>query len=177
LAKELAVLNYRPTASPANITSLGQLTAVSFVPEGFRLKTLAEMNAARPVAIDDDTVRRSGPSVEINSETIHRSIAQSLRKLQKGEQRINGTVEKIDCSQGNVVFTISAAGQTYKLAQATNARPEIGWFTVSSSQLPLACGSGPIAAPTLITFMSATRPEGFDGVIKAIEFVPDGFVP
>lgn len=177
LANELAVINYRPAVAPARDRSLGQLTAISFVPESFRLKTFAEMVAARPVAIDDDTVRRSGPSAEITPESIHRSIAQSLRKLQKGEQRITGTIEKIDCSPGNVVFTISGADRSYKVIQSTNGRPEIGWFTVASSQLPLACGSGPIGATTLITFMPTGQQNGLDGMIKAIEFVPDGFLP
>jgi hypothetical protein len=177
LANELAVINYRPAVAPARDRSLGQLTAISFVPESFRLKTFAEMMAARPVAIDDDTIRRSGPSAEITPESIHRSIAQSLRKLQKGEQRITGTIEKIDCSPGNVVFTISGADRSYKVIQSTNGRPEIGWFTVASSQLQLACGSGPIGATTLITFMPTGQQNGLDGMIKAIEFVPDGFLP
>jgi hypothetical protein len=177
LANELAVINYRSAVAPTSDKSLGRLTAISFVPESFRLKTLTEMNAARPVAIDDDRARRFGPSAEVTSETIYRSIAQSLRKPQKGEQRVSGIIEKIDCSSGNMVFTISAEGRKYKLAQSVNARPDIGWFTVASSQVPLSCGSGPIGAPALITFTAATQQDGLDGVIKAIEFVPEGFVP
>ena len=177
LASELAVINYRPAAVPTSDRSAGQLTAISFVPESFRLKTFAEMIAARPVAVDNDTIRRFGPSAEVNPDTIHRSITQSLRRLQKGEQRVSGTIEKIDCSPGNAAFTISAAGKTYKLEKAPSGRPEIGWFTVASSQFPVACGSGPIGATTLITFIPAASQNGLDGVIKAIEFVPDGFLP
>jgi hypothetical protein len=135
------------------------------------------MFAARPVAIDNDTIRRSGPSAEVNADTIHRSIAQSLRRLQKGEERVSGTIEKIECSPGNATFTVAAANRMFKLAQSIDARPEIGWFTVASSQLPLSCGSGPINSPTLITFTPAEKQDGIDGIIRAIEFVPEGFVP
>jgi hypothetical protein len=173
LANELALLNYRPATG----LSAGRLTAISFVPENFRLKTLVEMNAARAVAIDDDTVRRSRPSVEVNPDSIHRSIAQSLRKLQKGEQRVGGTIEKIDCDADHALFTVSASGKTYKLARSSSERPEIGWFTVASSQFSLACGSGPIQARTLISFAPVTQQNPLDGVIKAIEFVPEGFIP
>jgi tetratricopeptide (TPR) repeat protein len=177
LANELAVINYQPTLAPATDRSVGYLTAISFVPEGFRLKTFAEMIAARPVAIDDDMARRSGPSAEVNSDTIHRSIAQSLRKVHKDEQRIAGTIETIECSSGNVVFTITAMRKTYKLAQSGTSRPEIGWFTVASSQIPLTCGSGAIGATTLITYVPGAQNDTLDGIITAIEFVPDGFIP
>lgn len=177
LANELAVINYRPPLLPAGDKSAGQLTAISFVPENFRFKTLTEMNAARLVAIDDDTARRSGPSVAVNPETMHRSIAQSLRRMQKGEQRVNGVIEKIDCSAGRIVFNVSSDRKIFRLIQSTDGRPDIGWFTVASSQLPVACGSGPLISTTLITFLPSTPSDGFDGVIRAIEFVPDGFIP
>ncbi|HSU24964.1 MAG TPA: tetratricopeptide repeat protein, partial [Pyrinomonadaceae bacterium] len=80
LAKQLAVINYRPKIPAAAAKTLGELTAISFVADGFRLKTIDEMFAARLVAIDDDTLRRSGPRPAITSESIRRSIEQNLRR-------------------------------------------------------------------------------------------------
>jgi tetratricopeptide (TPR) repeat protein len=178
LASELAVINFRPAASAVNPNgSAGEVTAISFVPENFRLKTIAEMNAARPVAIDNDITRRSGPSADVTADSIQRSIAQSLRRLQKGEQRISGTIEKIDCSGDGVVYEISSGEKQIRLVQAGNEKPEIGWFTVASSQLPLTCGSGPLSANTLITYLPEERNGRTGGTIRAIEFVPAGFVP
>ena len=53
LEKVLTVINYQPSQ-----TGPGVVTAISFVPDDFRLKSLKEMMAARMVAIDDDTLRR-----------------------------------------------------------------------------------------------------------------------
>ena len=178
LSNELAVMNYVPALVAAgNTLPAGVLTAISFVPDTFRLKTIGEMNAARPVAIDDDTARRSGPRVEVSKETIYRSISQSLRKLQKDEQRVLGSVEKIECSTDGFIFTVSSGDRSFRLSQQIGSPPEVRWFTVASSQLPLACGSGPLASPTLVTFVPPAQQGAFSGVIRAIEFVPDGFVP
>jgi tetratricopeptide (TPR) repeat protein len=177
LKTELAVINYLPLLVPVGNKSIGELTAISFVPRNFRLKTIAEMSAARLIAIDDDIARRSGRSSDINSETIYHSISQSLRRPQNDERRVVGTVEQIDCSSDGVVFQISADGKTYRLAQSKNSRPDIGWFTVAASQLPVSCGSGPLAAKTLITFLPDAQRDGIDGTIRAIEFVPNGFTP
>jgi Tfp pilus assembly protein PilF len=177
LARELAVINYRPALVPAGNKSIGQLTAISFVPENFRLKTSDEMNAARQVAIDDDTIRRSGPSVDVNPETIHRSISQNLRRLQKGEQRLAGTIEKINCTAGRAEFTVLSGDKRFRLLSLPGSHAVTGWFTVASSQISLACGTGPIAASALITFFPGSQTGDVDGELRAIEFVPEGFVP
>jgi len=178
LSTELAVINFRPaTSTIGTAKATGELTAISFVPENFRLKSPAEMNSARPVAVDNDTIRRTGPAAEVNVESINRSISQSLRHLQKGELRISGTIDKVDCSSGTPIFQISSDGKTLKLIPVARSRPEVGWFTVASSQLPLSCGSGPLTSPTLISYVAERRDDGADGTIRAIEFVPYGFVP
>lgn len=177
LATELAVINFRPTPAAINLNrSAGEITAISFVPDNFRLKTPAEMNAARPVAIDNDMARRSGPSADTTPESIHRSIAESLRKIQKGEQRGTGIIEKINCSDSGVIYEISFGEKKIRLLQGAS-RPEIGWFTVTSSQLPLTCGSGPLTATALITYVTEIRNDGIDGTIRSIEFVPNEFKP
>lgn len=56
--KQLTVLSYRPT-SGAKARTAGQITAIAFVPDYFRLKTPEEMAKARIVVIEDDTLRGS----------------------------------------------------------------------------------------------------------------------
>jgi tetratricopeptide (TPR) repeat protein len=56
--KQLTVLTYRPT-SGTKTKAAGQLTAITFVPDYFRLKTPEEMSKARLVVIEDDTLRGS----------------------------------------------------------------------------------------------------------------------
>lgn len=176
LEKELTVLNYRPGTDTVKKTA-GELVAVSFVPDGFRLKSLNEMSAARMVAVDDDTLRRpSTQPVEINADTIHRSILQNLRKPRKGEERFIGTIEKVDCATGKTVFQISAGGRLLKLVMNLPGEIEVGWFTVASSQLSLSCGGGPVSATVIAAFRPSAVADGTDGELRSLEFVPDGFI-
>jgi len=177
LDKQLAVINYRPGRVPAGNKALGDITAISFVPDNFRLKSIEEMASARLVAIDDDTLRRSGPSPVINDETIAHSISQNLRKPLKGEERIVGTIQKVECTTTGITFNVLSDGQAYRFAHPALGRVSLNWFTVASSQLSIGCGSGPLSATSILTISRATRSEGVDGELKAIEFVPDGFVP
>jgi Tfp pilus assembly protein PilF len=179
LAKHLAVINYRPSAAAVSAAAktLGELTAISFVADGFRLKTIDEMFAARLVAIDDDTLRRSGPRPAITAESIRRSIEQNLRRPEKNEERVTGTIQKIECSSTEVDFQVLSGGKIYKFAHPAPGRVELGWFTVASSQLPVACGSGPLASNAILTFSRSSNFAGVDGELKSIEFVPDGFRP
>jgi tetratricopeptide (TPR) repeat protein len=177
LSKSLAVLNFKPRAALLNAGSQGELTAVSFVADNFRLKTAEELNAARMVAIDDDTLRRSGQKMPVTPESIRRSITQSLRKPEKDEDRVVGTIEKIECSMKEVDFQVSVAGRTLKFVRAVPGRVDMAWFTVSSSQLPVTCGSGPLKSSAIFSFAKTSRFTGVDGELRAIEFVPDGFLP
>jgi tetratricopeptide (TPR) repeat protein len=177
LSKQLAVINFRPR-SPINVSKTqGELTAISFVANDFRLKSITEMNAARLVAIDDDTLRRSGPRPVVNAETIRHSIEQSLRKPARNEQRIAGTIQSIQCSTTEIDFRVLANGKTYTFAHTVPGRVDMAWFTVASSQLPISCGTGPLASNAIFTYTRDTSFVNVDGELKSVEFVPDGFVP
>ena len=177
LSKQLAVVNYRPKAPMDAVKTQGVLTAISFVSDEFRLKSIDEMNAARLVAIDDDTLRRSGPRPIINSDTIRRSIEQNLRKPARNEVRVVGTIQSIQCSTTEVDFKVLSGGKTYIFAHGVPGLVEMGWFTVASSQIPVSCGSGPLGSNAIVTFTRATSFANVDGELKSIEFVPDGFIP
>ena len=177
LSKELAAINYRPRTANNPAKSQGEVTAISFVAEDFHLKSISEMFAARLVAIDDDTLRRSGPKPAITPESIRRSIEQHLRRLAKNEERIAGTIQSIRCSTTEVDFLVVSGGKTYIFASGVPSRVDMGWFTVASSQLPFTCGSGPVASNTIITFVRNTNFTNANGELKSIEFVPDGLVP
>ena len=168
LDKVLSVINYQPAP-----TGRGTVTAISFVPDGFRLKSLKEMMAARMVAIDDDTLRRGAPSVKVNEESARRSIQNDLRKPHKDETRLLGQIEKIECSDNNWVMQVTAGGQHLKFGPPRSGEPSLGWFTVASTQLPLECGSGIVPAYAVFTF---AKSDMLDGELHAIEFVPEGFM-
>jgi len=167
LDKVLTVINYSPVS-----TGRGVVTAISFVPDDFRLKSLREMLAARMVAIDDDTLRRGAPPVAVNAESARRSIQNDLRKPRKDETRVLGQIEKIECSGNNWVMQIVADGRHIRFGPPRVGEPSLGWFTVASTQLPLECGGGPLLASAVFAY---AKSDTLDGELRAIEFVPDGF--
>ena len=177
ISKELAVVNYRPRAAINAAKTEGELTAISFVADDFRLKSIVEMNAARLVAIDDDTLRRSGEKPSITPTSIRRSIEQYLRKAARDEARVLGTIRLIECSTTEIDFHVQTGDKILTFAHGVPGTVEMGWFTVASSQLPVACGSGPLAANAIFTFTRSTRFANVDGELKSIEFVPDKFEP
>jgi len=167
LDKVLTVINYQPAP-----TGRGAITAISFVPDGFRLKSLQEMLAARMVAIDDDTLRRNAPPAAVTEESARRSIQNDLRKPRKDETRLLGQIEKIECSNNNWVMRVVSDGRHIRFGPPHVGEPSLGWFTVASTQLPLECGSGLVSAYAVFTF---AKSDLLDGELRAIEFVPDGF--
>ncbi|HYJ92545.1 MAG TPA: tetratricopeptide repeat protein, partial [Pyrinomonadaceae bacterium] len=172
LEKSLTVINYQPSLPGAR--TIGEITAISFVPDSFKLKTLREMLGSRLVAIDDDTLRRSRSApVVINDETIRKSIQDNLRRPQKGETRIAGQIENIECSGDNWVFQVFADGKHLKFVPPRDAEPSLSWFTVVSTQVLLTCGSGKVSGTAVFTFSPA---DNVDGELHSIEFVPDSFV-
>jgi len=108
---------------------------------------------------------------------ISTSLPRFLRKPAKNEERIAGTIQSIQCSTTEVDFRVLADGKSYTFAHGVPGRVEMGWFTVASSQIPVTCGSGPLASPAILTFTRNTSFANVDGELKSIEFVPDGFVP
>jgi hypothetical protein len=99
-----------------------------------------------------------------------------LRKPKKSEDRVIGTIDDVECSTGATIFNVRSGGRPYKFIHASG-QVDLSRFTVASSQLSLRCGSGPIGASAILTFVRLTRSDGIDGELKAIEFVPDGFIP
>lgn len=176
ISKELTVINYQPKVAPGTKTQ-GQITAISFVGDNFRLKTVYEMFAARLVTIDDDTLRRSGPRPAINAESIRRSIERSLRKPASDEERVLGIIQSVQCSASEVDFRVLSGDKTYLFARNISDQLELGWFTVASSQLPVSCGSGPLSSNAILTFTRNTGFANVNGELRSIEFVPDGIAP
>ena len=167
LDKVLTVINYQPST-----IGRGVVTAISFVPDGFRLKSLKEMNAARMVAIDDDTLRRGSPPATVTEETAHRSIENDLRKPRKDEIRVLGQIENIECAGNNWTMKIVSDGRHLRFGPPRVGETLLGWFTVASTQIPLECGSDAVPAYAIFTY---AKSDGLDGELRAIEFVPDGF--
>lgn len=174
LGRQLAVLNVRSSAADS-LDQRPTLTAISFVPEFFRLMSIGELAAAKTVVVADDDPRRSTPAFLPTAERIV-SISRALRQPLEGELRVVGSIDRIECSAPAVTMNVAADGRTLRLVSETPAAIVFGWFSVASSQMPLDCGGLVDKAKAVVTY----RPLGeagrqYDGEIRAIEFVPGEF--
>jgi hypothetical protein len=180
LEEQLAVINYRrPENSLAG--SKGLISAISFVPDDFRLKTSEELGAMRTVVLEDDTLRRAGSQVVSAGPEADRidarlrSIERSLRQPQANERRVTGRIDKIDCSGGRMSVQVST-GEKVMTFLAAGSELKLGWFTVASTQLPLVCGAVSLNSKAVLTYRSrADLPAGIDGELRSVEFVPEEF--
>lgn len=177
LEKQLAVINYRqPDGRQAG--SKGYVSAISFVPDDFRLITPDELGAMRNVVLEDDTLRRAGGQIVSAGPEADRidarlrSIERSLRQPEGSEKRVAGRVERIDCSGGSMMFQVSV-GEKTMMFSAVGSELKLGWFTVASTQIPLVCGSASLNSKAVLTYRPL--PAGVDGELKSLEFVPEEF--
>jgi tetratricopeptide (TPR) repeat protein len=175
----LAVLNYRPSTD-AKAKSRGNLTAITFVPKFFRLKTEEELKQSREVIlVDDETRTENVPNPQTQEdfekrrrEAMLEGIKNALRTPQDGEIRRVGVVEKIECSNSTLIFSVKTDNQTIKLKAKSMQDVKMAAFTPDAAQMRIGCGAKPPPIQAIITY----RPKDKDGgELVALEFVPKSF--
>ena len=140
------------------------------------LKTPEELASARTVVVEDDSSRKKGSTVDLKPEARWSAIVENLRVPQKGESRAVGLLEKIDCGDRSVTIIGTAGGKKIRLFSATPETVKVAWFSSKTSQISLFCGAAAFAANAVITFRRAKdSPDGFNGELIAVEFVPEEF--
>ena len=105
-----------------------------------------------------------------------RSINQALRKLEPGEQRVVGSVQKIDCRAVPILYTIKSGGETFVLKTQDFQSLTLNDFASELNDGLVGCDSDLSAFNTVITFLpkASTKPVS-KGELRAIEFVPKDF--
>lgn len=168
-----AVLTYRPAATPKPPLR-GELIAIEFVPENFRLIDLnTEPKPPTYVVEDAGLPVHDKDSIEQRRRMITEGIRQSLRKPGANERRDIGFVEKIECSGKGIFLHIKTAGQMLRLAN-TSSMIAMHSYTAGLEGLQMGCGVGPIDIPVVFIFKEDAKTPG-SGDLVSLEFVPKGF--
>ena len=102
-----------------------------------------------------------------------------LREVGPGEQRVHGIFRGVVCSQGSIVLVVQTAGETMRFSAKRLDQVD---FISYRSDTPgvVNCGEAQGSPSVLATYIPAARtgsPSGTQGVIVAIELLPDGYVP
>jgi hypothetical protein len=173
----LTVLTYSENKN-AKIKTNGTLSAIYFVPKNFKLKTPEERAKMKDIRVVNE-IETPPEAVEADNAEFQKSrneamlegIREALRKPLDGEKRELGTVEKIECSGKDIFFLVKTDSQSLKLKAKSPQDVRINAFTPDIGGLQLGCGAKFPAIPAVITY----RPNGKDGEIVAVEFVPKSF--
>ena len=119
---------------------------------------------------------RNGQSVEDDPNAVVRSINEALRRPSESEKRIVGTIQKIDCRQRPLAFTIRSADNSVLLTSVDFETLQLGAFAAGSDKIQVGCDEDVSAFKAVITYRPRTVSNGPAlGTLVAVEFVPPDF--
>jgi tetratricopeptide (TPR) repeat protein len=111
-----------------------------------------------------DEVNRKEPSLEM-----------FLRKPQKGEQRVQGFLDRVDCTPGTILFFVDATGHRLTLHASRLERVRFVTYTEGIGR-EMTCGQRRPPNSVIVTYLPGKDPRmRSDGEMVAVEFVPPGF--
>ena len=174
LSASLIVITYRMMAEQK--TPRGELVALEFVPNDFRLVDLKE-EPESPTYVVEETgpPPPNGPVADQRRNMMMQAIREGLRKPAGGETQDLGYIERAECTKDGMYFFIKTNTQTLRLArpaQALNLRA----FTPDVESLQLGCGMKAVEVPIVFIYKNAAEPKRkVAGELVSIEFVPKTF--
>ncbi len=116
-----------------------------------------------------------GNESDDSSDSKEPSLERFLRKPQKGEQRVQGLLDRVDCTPGKILFLIDAFGQRLTLHASRLERVRFVTFTEGIGR-EMTCGQRRPPNPVVVTYLPAKDARArIDGEMVAVEFVPPGF--
>ena len=169
LSADTVVLTYKPSAGK-DPKIRGELLAIGFVPDDFRLMSEDELAAV------NDKAAREKAAAEAAEIAANLERFPSTRNLQPGEKRGLGILETMECGNGMPVFRFKTAGQTLRLSLS----PGTPFGIVSKMDLTSypspACGMDPWKNKVVFVYKGAPDKKlRTDGTLSVIELVADDF--
>jgi len=143
---------------------------------------MAQYNSARAAA-DQPALQRSDRTqvvVEGDKEpSANDLLRENLRPLEPGEQRIQGTLLKLDCdNKGVAYFSIQAADRVYKIRATALQRVQLTAYTPAPPEV--SCGPRKSPENVVLTYRPTSDAKDakakIDGDAVALELVPKDFL-
>lgn len=107
---------------------------------------------------------------------VMQSLNEALRKPRAGENRILGTLSKIDCDGKGVVYTIKVGDDFLRLENDSVSDVVLTGFTPEFVNLQFGCGNLKNDMFAVVTFRAnIVEPLKINGELIALEFVPKKF--
>ena len=157
------------------------------------LKQAAQRREAERKRIEAQIARSGGTPMEVkrieatrppteeetakqNEHLRMRALNEILRKPAAGEQRVRGSVQRIDCRRRPLVYTIKTATESFSVTSKDFSALFLRSHDPAAMKVAVGCDANVASFDALITFKSTpgTR-TAFRGELIAIEFIPPDF--
>ncbi len=176
LSPATTLLTYRPTDGKPG--TRGELVAVEFVPQDFRLMTSEELKTAAGGQQDRGT---PPPSTQAEMDAAQRNamfnaMREAMQQPAAGQKREMGFLEKVECSSNTMYFYIRTPTATLKLASPNPAGLRIVYFVQDLAGMRIGCGMKPVEFPVVAIFAAKPDKKGKPtNELMSLEFVPKSF--
>ncbi len=190
IGAETVVINYREHSDQRQRVA-GVISAVSFVPENFRLMSKAELNKPEPIVVggpptdlnvNEDKIKAEMEEMIAKQREFHEiqqrqsiidQIISQLRQPQTGELRGTGALDRIECT--NKARTAVVTFNKVQLRLRMPEKPEdlkLALF-VRDVNPQITCGTNLSDIKAIITYLPDAKPKGkIVGELRALELVP-----
>jgi tetratricopeptide (TPR) repeat protein len=186
LSAETIVVTYKAAEKVAAGMN-GRMIAGAFVPGDFRLMTSDELNNAPliiveggpPSDLSKNARRAEEEQIDFEKkrrEMMMRQLQQALREPLAGEQRIIGTVEKVECAGASMTALVGTDKGPLKLSVSSPKQLRLMVFTQNMTSMRFGCGESYPNVKAVITYLpSLNKKPKYVGDLRALEFVPPSF--
>jgi tetratricopeptide (TPR) repeat protein len=187
-----AVVTYHAKSAAPKDQPRGEIVAIEFVPDDFRMMTEAELAQQTPprlVRIEDvdatgaalppGAQRQEPTQEEANTEhgdAIRRQLVASLKQAGEGEKRDIGYLQKIECSSKGIYFIMRTSAGDLRLLNLSPETLAIRIFTPDLDGVQFGCALKPLEYPAVFVYKATPDPKAkTQGTILSLDFVPKSF--
>lgn len=182
-----ALVTYRKPSIPRPGLT-GDLVAIEFIPDNFRILTPDELKAATLVIYEEpgeervvvNTPPRVARDPEAEAAAMRARMMDDIRRRLKSaaadEKREIGFLDRIECGNKGTFFHLRTAGGKYRFNNVPEGSLRIGGYTPDLAGVQFGCDLKPVEFP--VVFIYLAKPDAkakTDGILRSLEFVPVGF--
>jgi hypothetical protein len=180
-----AVVTYKPAAA-AKGTAKGDLLAIEFVADDFRIMSEAEMNQPSPRVVPQNRLDDKGAALDPQPseqdldkgrlDGMMQAMRSQLRQPAEGEKREFGFLEKMECSGKGVFMIFRTTTGTLRFSSPAQQQPAIRVFTPDLRGMQIGCTMKPIEYPVVFVYKDLPDAKAkTNGSIVALDFMPKSF--
>lgn len=103
-------------------------------------------------------------------------VNQSIRKALPTEKQAVGRIQKIECKNKIIIYTVKTAGETFTLSSKDFQSLALAAFVADARDAQIGCGANVSAVNSVLTYKPQPEAKNTNrGELVAVDFVPENF--